>query len=574
MTFALFGRTWGLILIEALLVGLAVLISLLAPKVLSKLFYRIEAALSSAARRPWRAVLIAALAPLVVRALFLPIYPVPSPRVHDDFSYLLLGSTFSSGRVTNPTPPMWEHFESIYIFLTPTYSSQYQPAQGLVLAAGQVLTGNPWWGAYASMGIAFGTLCWALGQSVPWRWALLASLLGAMQFGVLGLWMNSYFGGAVALTAGSLVFGGVLQLRKRPRIGPAVCVAVGLVLLGASRPLEAVIWGAASILLLIPARPPLRILVPGALVLMAGATGLLWYNWRVTGNALEPPYMHNLKLYGTPQPFYWQRPLIIANFRYPELRDIYQFQRAMYIRRTSLPEMLRGMYDRLKDVWFFYVGPVLLIPLFWAMFLWKDRRVLLWLPAIGLFVLGHITFHVWYPQHSAPEVVLMALVFVECWRRLRLFRIYDRPVGMALTRLLPVCGCIGLLIPIAGRALEPYIGHKPAWLPGCWKCQFQTDTGRDSIERQLHALPGKHLVFVHYKPTHNVHMEWVYNEPDLMKSQITWARQLNPASDRELAALFHGRQIWVLDADARPAYLVPYDRARLEKPWLLNPRGP
>ena len=42
---------------------------------------------------------------------------------------------------------MWVHFETIHVDMLPTYMSMYFPGQALLLAAGKVLLGNPWFGS-------------------------------------------------------------------------------------------------------------------------------------------------------------------------------------------------------------------------------------------------------------------------------------------------------------------------------------------------------------------------------------------------------------------------------------------
>jgi hypothetical protein len=270
MTYSILYSTRSLQLFLEGIATIALLIACLAPQTAAPFFRRCETRFATLVRKPWRAIAAAALFPLIVRALLLPVVPLPMPRVHDEFSYLLLGDTLAHGRLSNPTPPFWKHFETEYELVRPTYASQYQPAQGVALAVGQSVTGRPWWGVWLSVGLMCGALCWALAALLSWRWALFGSAIAALQFGIFGFWMNSYFGGAVAAMAGALVFGAIARPRTTPN---ALVCALGLVVLFASRPLEGLLWLCAVCAMTLPRprrfawRPALAFF----LVLAAGA---------------------------------------------------------------------------------------------------------------------------------------------------------------------------------------------------------------------------------------------------------------------------------------------------------------
>ncbi|HMP17796.1 MAG TPA: hypothetical protein PKD72_12285, partial [Gemmatales bacterium] len=134
----------------------------------------------------------------------------PLPMYHDEHAYLLAADTFSRGRLANPTPPGWEHFESYHINLVPAYGSKYQPGMGLALTLGQRL-GHPYLGVVITLMLASACWAWMCRQWLPPAWDYLGSLLGVMQ--LVSVSSDCYFiGGALATIPSSLALG----LWKRP----------------------------------------------------------------------------------------------------------------------------------------------------------------------------------------------------------------------------------------------------------------------------------------------------------------------------------------------------------------------
>ena len=127
-------------------------IALIFPKFKAKGLAHIENKVSSFANHRGQAILFCALFPVAIRLALLPILRVPEPLVADEFGYLLLANTFASGRLANPTHPLWKFFEGIYVLQHPTYTSIYPIASAILLAVPEIVGATPW-----------------VGYALPWR---------------------------------------------------------------------------------------------------------------------------------------------------------------------------------------------------------------------------------------------------------------------------------------------------------------------------------------------------------------------------------------------------------------------
>jgi hypothetical protein len=487
---------------------------------------RIACFLSGLARKQVLVALILAGLSIGGRVIALRWVPVPKPAIQDEFSYLLAGDTFASGRLTNPKHPLWVHFETVHEIVQPTYQSKYPPGQGLLLGLGEAVFHEPWVGVLLSMGALTAAIYWALAGWLPPKWALLGGVLALLHVGFLNYWSESYWGGAAAGAAGALVIGAVPRLRKKPTARDAVFHAIGLVLLANTRPYEGAVLGVlclTAILVKVPAR---FLIQPMAAVLIPAMLWMAYFNYRVTGHPLRMTYMEHERQYTISSPFIWQ------SGNRPEPHYNHAIIRASYVgwdawqRADARKHWLIAKYTDWTVAAQVLLGAPLTICMgAFLVRLWRRQpKIRMAILLTLLFFIGLNLEVILTPHYVAPGTALAYVLAIAAVRRLRHFSVTLQ---------------WGLIAIFVGHSVWTYATPLSRALFD--KSAFIAE--RDDVLKGLAHQPGKLLVLVDYGPRHDVNQEWVYNRADIDRSRIVWARGMG-ARDQELIDYYPDRQVW------------------------------
>jgi hypothetical protein len=480
------------------------------------------------ARRPALSISAIALASALYLALHAAVSGAPVPRVVDEWSYLLAADTFAHNRLANPPHPMAAHFDGDHVLQRPTYASKYPPAQGFVLAIGQVALGHPAAGLWLQAALLVAALGWMLRAWVPPQWAVFGALLAALRVGAGGYWNESYWGGSVAAIGGALVLGAARRIWRQVRVLDSILLGVGLLVLATSRPFEgavaalpvaSMLAGGLVLRRLGPA-PWTRLVLPVGLLLVATAAGLATVNRAVTGDPLEFPHQLYDRTHGVPPVFLWQ-PLENAGDAGGSTSTGWRSP------RTS------GWHRLAVDLYFFLglAGSLALVTAPASLQKPWPRVAALVFVAVAA---AHFLVYPWWVHYSAPALAALLVLAVEGHRRLCVARSARIHRGRAFGR--------GLFATACAAQLAVFLAQVPSQRPDATDpCRQRARLAWDFEHR-----PGTHLLLVTYPPGWSG--DWTYNPADIDRSKVVWATDLGAERNADLLRYFADRTVWSVDA--------------------------
>lgn len=549
---------------EAFIFIAAWAVCLARPQATGRAWERFIKVVGELARHPVLSTVLVGLIAFWGSALVCLLVRFPEPGLHDEFSYIVAADTFAEGRLANPTHPMWKHFETFHVLQQTSYASKYPPAQGLVLALGQVVGGHPVVGVWLGIAFACMAIHWMLRAWTTDEWALIGGVLAALHLGCFGYWAQNYWGGGVAAGGGALLLGAVRRAKECPRIWPGVLMGLALFLLANSRPLEGLVFSLCAVPLLLTwlrreerpllGRRLLKVGLPLLAVLLIATAWTGYYNYRVTGNPVKFPHQAYGEAYAFMPVFLWQEAQPVPE----RCREVFKVQQEEWRSRVEVMRTLGG-YIQVKGWEFLHM--VLLLLGFGSI-----------VALVGLF---RVRGDAWVHYAWLVVGVITVLVMAERMTMARKLAPMSGLVFFLVTRGLMgwaarrsegsskgVAVLFAVMLAATGAVAASFhpVFHAPQWPPAAQ---------RTAIIKDLKSQGGRHLILVRYSPEHWPHFEWVYNRADIDNADVVWARELDPVSNRELVDYFKDRKVWLVLADmwvVSPVEPLPYPRHELALP--------
>ena len=471
----------------------------------------------------------------------------PLPSNMDEFSVLLGADTFAHWRVTNVTPPLWQHFETLHVIFTPTYASKYPPAPAIALALARRVFGNPIWALWLSTALACGAITWMLMSWLPARWAVLGGFFAALHPLIVS-WGRFYLCCNLGVLGAALLLGSAKRLIRRCTYIYGLILATAMALLLNVRPYEGAVLAFSVagwlVIALVRKQPPsLRILglsvVP---IMLITVSAMGYYNWRVTGSAVKMPYAVHAEQYDSAPPFWFQKAHPRWDYRHANLLEFHVWEMNTYLDLRDPSFRVQALTQRLKVIlfWFFDIS---MIALLWIVPLLRQRSLRPVFAFAGIMLIAFLLTTWLNSNYVSVAVPIYLLILTECLRRASRFTIPR--THLLVGPLLVVALAIGTLA-WALQDLQPFDLNDSSY-----------GYVREKITQDLQATRDRHLIFVRYGPGHPRAEEWIYNDADIPNAKIIWAHDMGAEANRALVQQYPGRTLWELEADAIPQTLIP-----------------
>ncbi len=507
-------------------------------------FDSLEIKLSRWAAHPWICGILIAACSLIVNASIALHDGIPTPKIHDEFSYLLAGDTFAHGRLTNPTPLFFEHFETPQELTTPSRMSKYPPGQGIALMLGQIIAGEPIAGVWISTAAACVAIYWMLLGFCRPAWSLVGGSVASLSPAMLD-WSQNYWGGSVAVLGGALLIGAWGRLMLRPSLIASFWLGVGLLILANSRPFEGLVFSVPLIvgLLLHTRRSFVTFASPAVLVLLLGGCWMAYDNFRVTGHVYRLPYFEYVSQYAV-YPLFWFQPLrATPAFRNPSQQWVHTvLDRYSYNDLRHFSTLWPIVISRCVGIVLWNLKLAVLLPaLVLSLRMSCDNRLRWIFISFAAILLAILAETVALPHYTAPATAAIFLLVISGWHILANWK----PKGSATGRLLARAMGIGLAVGLAISACR-----------GVSADAMIVDQ-QSLVNRTAQLQSGRHLVFVRYLPGYPMGNEFVYNAADIDRSPIIWVHWMGDAKDSPIRRNYPDRRAWLLTA-GQTLDLQPY----------------
>ena len=275
---------------------------------------------------------------------------------------------------------------------------------------------------------------------------------------------------------------------------------------------------------------------------------IAYYNWRLTGNPLLTPHQLYTQTYLTSPTFFWSHQKPLLHYNNQQIEEYFRIFAPRYY-RSSWADFWRLSRQKISAYWevFLWAGalPILMcVPL-----LLRDRKGRWLLGVAVLCLVGLFVVVSPEPHYAAPALCVFYAVLVQALRRLRLLRFRGQRIGLGVAR-----AAVVLLLFQTATAIPERLRH-PFGL-----------RSRAEVVNKLSHMPGKHLIIVRYGPAHNINFDWVYNDADIDRSKVVWARDMGAEQNAKLLAYYRDRQVWRLIVDRDTEQLFAYNPSDDGKP--------